>query len=128
MEVTKPIRVLVADDSPTALRAMAGYLQCEEGLTIVGTALDGAHLLQEAKRLLPDLVLVDLSMPRITGLEATVHLRKSFPKLRIIIATELSGLSLKDECLRCGADGFVYKSELSEKLMEEVRRLFSKAC
>lgn len=126
MEVTNRIRVLVADDSPTALRAVSAYLRCEGRLEIVGTAIDGVQLLREAKRLLPDLVLVDLSMPRISGFEATAQLRKSFPELRIIIATELSGLSLRDECLRWGADAFVYKSELAEKLMEEVRRLFPK--
>ena len=126
MEVTNRIRVLVADDSPTALRAVSAYLRCEGRLEIVGTAMDGVHLLREAKRLLPELVIVDLSMPRIGGLEATAQLRKSFPELRIIIATELSGPSLRDECLRCGANGFVYKSELAEKLMEEVRRLFPK--
>lgn len=124
MAVTNRVRVLVADDSPTALRAVAGYLQCEGKLEIVGTAVDGAHLLREAKRLRPELVIVDLSMPRVGGLEAAAQLRKLFPELRIIIATELSGSSLRDECLRCGADGFVYKSELAEKLMEEVRRLF----
>ena len=124
MEVTKHIRVLVADDSPTALRAVSAYLRCEGRLEIVGTAMDGVQLLREAKRLLPDLVLVDLSMPRISGFEATAQLRKSLPELRIIIATELSGLSLRDECLRWGADAFVYKSELAEKLMEEVRKLF----
>ena len=126
MEVTRRIRVLVADDSPTALRAVSAYLQSEARLEIVGTATDGVRLLREARRLLPELVIVDLSMPRISGLEAIAQLRKSFPELRIIVATELGGFSLRDRCLRCGADGFVYKSELVENLMDEVRRLFSK--
>jgi DNA-binding NarL/FixJ family response regulator len=69
-------------------------------------------------------VLTDLSMPRISGLVATTELRKAFPKLCIIVFTELNGLSLRDECLRCGADGFVEKSQMPEKLMEEVRRFF----
>lgn len=118
------IRVLLTDDSPTALKAISGFLRSEERLELVGTARDGVALLHQVNDLIPELVLVDLSMPEMNGLEATKALRKTPSQLRIIIFTELSGTSLKEECLRCGADGFIYKSELSEKLMDEIRRLF----
>jgi DNA-binding NarL/FixJ family response regulator len=59
-----------------------------------------------------------------TGLEAAMQLRKSFPGLRILIFTELNGLLLREECLQSGVDGFVEKSQMPEKLMEEIRRLF----
>jgi DNA-binding NarL/FixJ family response regulator len=118
------IRTLIADDSRTALLSLCRYLDFEGGFDIIATATDGLQLMRKAERYRPDLVLVDLSMPRISGLTATVELRKAFPKLRIIIFTELNGFSLRDECLRCGADGFVEKSQMPEKLMEEVRRLF----
>ena len=118
------IRVLVADDSPTALLSVCSYLEFEKVFDIVGTASDGKNLLHHARRLRPDLVLTDLSMPRMSGLEATLELRKSFPEMRILIFTEMNGVSLRDECLQCGADGFIEKSEMPEKLMQEVRRLF----
>jgi DNA-binding NarL/FixJ family response regulator len=118
------IRTLVADDSRTALLSVCRYLEFEGDFEIVATATDGLQLLNMAERYRPDLVLVDLSMPMISGLEATIELRKAFPKLRIIIFTELSGLPLQDQCLRCGADGFVEKNQMPEKLMEEVRKLF----
>jgi len=118
------IRVLVADDSPTALLAVCRYLEFEGEFEIVGTATDGLDLLHKSRGFRPDLVLTDLSMPQISGLEATTELRKLFPELRILIFTELNGYSLRDECLRCGADGFVEKSQMPEKLMEEVRKLF----
>ncbi|SRR5216684_2177734 len=120
------IRVLVADDSPTALLAVCRYLEFEGEFEIVGTATDGLDLLHKSRGFRPDLVLTDLSMPQISGLEATTELRKLFPELRILIFTELNGYSLRDECLRCGADGFVEKSQMPEKLMEEVRKLFPK--
>jgi DNA-binding NarL/FixJ family response regulator len=120
------IRVLVADDSRTALQSLCQYLEFNGGFEIVGTAGDGIHLLQQTERLHPELVLTDLSMPRMSGLTATQGLRKAFPDLRIIIFTELSGLSLREECLHCGADGFVEKSQMPEKLLQEVRRLFPK--
>jgi two-component system response regulator NreC len=121
---TRKIRVVVADDSRTALQAVCAYLDFEGQFEIVGTANDGLSVLRQAERLCPDLVLTDLRMPRMTGLEAATQLRKSFPELRILIFTELNGLLLREECLQGGFDGFVEKSQMPEKLMEEVRRLF----
>ena len=118
------IRVVLADDSPTALASICQYLEFEGIFEIVGTAMDGQQLVAEAQRLVPDLVLTDLSMPRMSGLEAASELRRNLPELRILIITQLTGLSLRDECLRCGADGLVEKSHMPEKLIEEVSRLF----
>ncbi len=116
--------MVVADDSRTALRAVCAYLDFEGQFEIVGTASDGLSLVHQAERLCPDLVLTDLSMPQMTGLEAATQLRKSFPELRILIFTELNGASLRERCLRSCADSFVEKSQMPERLMEEVRRLF----
>jgi DNA-binding NarL/FixJ family response regulator len=121
---SRRIRVLVADDSPTALRSVCRYLEYAGEFEVVGTARDGDHVLQQAERFRPDLVLADLSMPQKNGFEASSELRRVFPKLRILIFSELSGLSLREECMRSGADGFVEKSQMPEKLMQEVRRLF----
>jgi DNA-binding NarL/FixJ family response regulator len=120
----RPIKVVVADDSPTALRSVCRYLEFEGQFDVVGTATNGEDLLRKTKDSRPDLVLTDLSMPRVSGLEATMELRKLFPELRILIFTELNGYSLREECLRCGANGFVEKSAMPEKLMDEVLRLF----
>ena len=118
------IRVLVADDSPTALRSVCRYLEFEGEFEIVGTARDGEHALHQAGRFRPDLVLTDLSMPQMNGLEVAVELRKAFPQMRVLIFSELNGLALREECLRSGADGFVEKSQMPERLMEEVQKLF----
>lgn len=120
----KRIRVLVADDSPTALQSVCDYLEFAGGFEVVGTANDGENVMPLAQRHQPDLVLLDLSMPRINGLEAAEQLRKSFPAVRVIIFSELAGLSLADECKRHGADTFVSKSELPDTLLLEIQRLF----
>jgi two-component system nitrate/nitrite response regulator NarL len=111
---TRKIRVVVADDSRTALHAVCAYLDFEGQFEIVGTASDGLSVLSQAERLCPDLVLTDLSMPQMTGLEAAMQLRKSFPEVRILIFTELNGLLLREECLGNGVDGFVEKSQMPE--------------
>ena len=121
----KPIRVLVADDSPTALRSVCDYLEFAGGFEIVGTASDGMNAIQLTSLKKPDLVLLDLSMPRVNGLEAAEQIRLSSPDLRLIIFSELHGLSLGDECRRHGADGFVHKSLLPEGLLSEIDRIFS---
>ena len=121
----RKIRVVVADDSRTALRAVCSYLEFEGQFEIVGTAADGLSALHQAERHRPDLVLLDLSMPQMTGLEAATQLRQSFPELSILIFTELNGLSLRAACLQAGANGFVQKSQMPERLMEEVRRIFA---
>jgi len=118
------IRVLVADDSPNALRAVCKFLQFQGEFELAGTARDGQHVLHQAERFRPDLVLIDLSMPQKNGLEATRELRKAFPEMRVLVYSQLSGLALKEECLRWGAHGFVEKSQMPETQMEEVHRLF----
>jgi DNA-binding NarL/FixJ family response regulator len=116
--------VVVADDSRTALRAICAYLDFEGQFEIVGTANDGLSVLQQTESLCPDLVLTDLSMPRMTGLEAAMQLRRSVPEVRVLIFTEMNGQLVREQCLEGGVDGFVEKSQMPEKLMEEVRKLF----
>jgi DNA-binding NarL/FixJ family response regulator len=125
MQSSKSIRVLIADDSPTALRSVCDYLEFAGGFEIVGTASDGLNAVQLASVHKPDLVLLDLSMPRVNGLEAAEQIRLSSPHLRVIIFSELNGLSLADECRRHGADCFVHKSHLPDRLLPEIERLFS---
>ncbi len=124
MTIVNPIRVLIADDSPTALRAVCDYLEFAGGFDVVCTASDGLNAVQLAFVHQPDLVLLDLSMPRLNGLEASKQLRRSQPALRVIIFSGLNGLSLGDECKRHGADGFVVKSQLPDALLLEIKRLF----
>jgi DNA-binding NarL/FixJ family response regulator len=125
MNRAQKIRVLVADDSPTALQSVCDYLEFAGGFEIVGTASDGVNAVQLASVQEPDLVLLDLSMPRVNGLEAAEQIHRRSSAMRVIIFSELEGLSLGDECTRHGADSFVPKSQLPEKLLLEIRRLFS---
>jgi DNA-binding NarL/FixJ family response regulator len=125
MSPTRTIRVLVADDSPTALRSVCDYLEFAGGFEVVGTASDGLNAVQLASACKPDLVLLDLSMPRVNGLEAALQIRLSSPDLRVIIFSELTGAAIAEECRRHGADSFVHKSHLPDQLIPEIERLFA---
>jgi DNA-binding NarL/FixJ family response regulator len=118
------IRVLVADDAPTALNAICAYLELEGGFDIVGTASDGLNLLQQAEMQKPDLVLVDLQMPRMNGLEVAQRVRAMLPGVAVIVFSEFEAAVLKSECVQRGADAFVQKSQMPEQLMREIARLF----
>lgn len=121
------IRVVIADDSRTALYSVCKFLEFSGQFEIVGAAFDGMLLLRLVERFKPELVLVDVSMPRMNGFEAAAKLRKSNPDLRIVMFSGLDGLSLRDECMRSGADGFVAKNNMPEKLLQEIVRLFPDA-
>ncbi len=118
------IRVLVADDSPTALNSICAFLEMEGGFEIVGTASDGVNVLQQAGALHPDLVLLDIHMPRMSGLDVTRELRRANPALPIIVFSEIAGTTLWAECIGHGASAFVHKSQMPEQLLREVWRLF----
>ena len=121
------IRVVIADDSRTALYSVCKFLEFSGQFEIVGTAFDGMLLLRLVERFKPELVLVDVSMPRMNGFEAAAKLRKSNPGLRIVMFSGLDGLSLRDECMRSGANAFVAKNNMPEKLLQEIGQLFPEA-
>jgi DNA-binding NarL/FixJ family response regulator len=122
----KSIRALAADDSPLALAALCSFLETLSAITVVGTALSGYELLQKAEQLDPDLVITDLRMPRMSGLECALHLREIFPAVRIIVLTEMEGPFVRQACLESGADICLHKSDVPEELALAVRRLFPK--
>jgi DNA-binding NarL/FixJ family response regulator len=115
---------LAADDSPVALAAICSFLESLSAITVVGTALSGYELLQKAEHLEPDLVITDLRMPRMSGLECTLHLRNILPATRVIVLTEMDGSFARHACLEAGADVCLHKSEVPEELVLAIRRLF----
>lgn len=127
MNRTRDIRVLVADDSLIAREALCSYLETLDGVTIVGAARNGFELLEKADLLRPDLVITDLCMPRMSGIECTLRLHGILPTVRIIVFTELDGPLTREACIDAGADGYLHKSQLPEDLVLEIHRLFPKA-
>jgi DNA-binding NarL/FixJ family response regulator len=112
-----PIQVYLVDDNPEFLRAAAHFLATDPGIEIVGQALSSRHALANLTRLEPDLVLMDLAMPEMDGVEATRHIKKQAHAPRVIILTLYDNPEYRSQARAAGADGFVAKAEFGERLL-----------
>jgi len=119
-----PLRTLVVDDSVMFMEGLCAYLMSEPLFQVVGTVLDGSDALHMAELLEPDLVFMDLHMPRMDGLQATAILRRHMPNMKIIIMTRELAATAEVKSRAHGAHGFIRKLGITDGLMTEVRRVF----
>jgi two-component system NarL family response regulator len=118
------IRALVVDDSPIAAGAIRLLLENRLSLEIVGYAENGEEGVAQAEELQPDLILMDLQMPRLDGISAIRLIRGFMEDVRIIVITFIHGDEVRKECIKIGADGFVVKDRLYQDLVAEIQRVF----
>ena len=116
-------RVLVVDDAANLRELLTLLLETEDDFEVVGTAADGAQALEAATLLVPDIVLLDLAMPKMDGLQALPELRKRLPEARIVIFSGFDQGGLVDEALRIGADAFLEKGASVTSLVALLREL-----
>ena len=114
----------MVDDSVPFLRVLRSQLAEMTRVAILGTAQDGHQALDQVEALWPDLVLIDLGMPVMNGLEATQHIRKRYPAIRVIIITLYDEPEVRQICKISGAHGIVSKQLLPQELFSEINRLF----
>ncbi|HEY8512462.1 MAG TPA: response regulator transcription factor [Cyclobacteriaceae bacterium] len=114
------IRLLLADDHPLIREGIRSLLNGNERLTVVGEVEDGQALIDEYKRLQPDVVLADIKMPRVTGLEALKQLVSEFPEIRFILLTMHEEREYVINALRHGASGYVMKNAERDELVKAI--------
>jgi len=123
----KRIQTLVVDDSQEMLKVICTFLKTLEFLSVEATAENGEKALQLVESLRPDLVLMDLQMPVMDGLEATRRIRQRFPDVRVILVTLHENPDVRPACEAAGAHGYVPKRRLVKDLAAEIRRIFAAA-
>jgi two-component system, NarL family, response regulator LiaR len=119
--MAEPIRVLIVDDHAVVREGLRSFLDLQDGMEIVGEAGDGAEAVAAAERLRPDVVMMDLVMPNVDGVEAMQRLRERVPTARVIVLTSF----LDDErllpAIRAGAAGYLLKDAQPQELARAIR-------
>ncbi|MGA2414525.1 MAG: response regulator transcription factor, partial [Candidatus Sulfotelmatobacter sp.] len=120
------LRILLADDHEIVRRGLCALLQKHEGWEVCGEASDGREALEMAKHLKPDVVIVDIGMPFLNGLDTTRQLLQHDPHFKVIVLTITDSDQVIREALDAGARGFVLKSDAARDLVSAVEALQSK--
>jgi DNA-binding NarL/FixJ family response regulator len=120
-----PLRVLLVDDSPEFLESTARFLATWAKLALVGRATSGRQALELASQLQPDLVLIDLAMPGMNGLEVTRQLKSLAVPPKVVIMTFYEIAEYREAAKAVAADGFISKSSLRTQLFSLFARIFN---
>jgi two-component system response regulator NreC len=106
-----PLRILIVDDEKAVRSALGRLLGTRGEWEVVGEAADGAEAIGKAKELQPDVVIMDITMPEMSGLEATPEIKKAIPAAEILIFTQYDSTQMVREAQNAGASGYLLKSQ-----------------
>jgi DNA-binding NarL/FixJ family response regulator len=115
------LRILIADDDQGFRVFIRRVLELEKDWVIVGEAVDGGDAVSKAEQLRPNLVLMDMDLPGIDGLEATRQIKAAIPGTVVIMFSSLDGPAYRDAAARCGANEFLFKLDPLSKIITTIR-------
>lgn len=115
------IRVLLAEDHTIVRKGLRSLLDGDMGIEVIEEAEDGREALEKVQRLLPDVVLMDISMPALNGMEATRQIKKQFPDVKVLILTMHATEEYIFQILRAGASGYVVKQGTPTELVSAIQ-------
>src|SRR6267378_7729202 len=120
MTDTGPVRILIADDHEIVRQGIRSLFDLQTDWEICGEAVDGLDAIEKSKHLKPDVILLDVSMPHLNGLDAARVIRKEVPQSKILMVSQHDAAYMSQRALEVGARGYVAKSELSRQLLAAV--------
>ena len=115
------IRVLAVDDHPLLRKGIAALVNAEHDMKLVAEASTGLEAIKQFKQHQPDVTLMDLQMPEMSGIEATIAIRQEFPEARIIVLTTYTGDMQVVRALKAGARGYILKAKVNQELLDIIR-------
>lgn len=118
------IKVLLVDDHTVVLKGLAFFLSTQEDFELVGEANDGKDALVKVGETSPDVVLMDLYMPEMDGIEATACIKKEYPNVKVIVLTSFSDQAHVLPALKAGASGYILKDIEPDQLVEAIRSAY----
>ena len=120
-EINQPIRILIVDDQWLMREGIASLLEIEDGIVVVGTAANGEEAVRQAKIVEPDIILMDIRMPNMTGIEATAQIRRTRHNCQIIMLTTFDDEEYVVQSLLAGACGYLMKDIPAKELAQAIR-------
>jgi len=121
MKSSGTIRILAVDDHPVFRQGIAGLVEGQADMTLVGEASNGREALQQFRAHQPDVTLMDLQMPEMNGLDALIAIRGEFPEARIIVLTTYTGDMQVLRAIKAGARAYLLKNTLHKELVDTIR-------
>jgi DNA-binding NarL/FixJ family response regulator len=119
----KPFAILIADDHTVVRRGLRALLETQPGWKVCGEASTGSEAVQMAEEEQPDVVILDIGMPEMNGVLATIRIREVAPHARVLVLTMHNSEELIQSCLKAGAQGYVLKSDAERDLIAAVEAL-----
>jgi two-component system NarL family response regulator len=118
------IKVLIVDDHRVVREGLSAILQSKETIQVLGEAQDGQEAVEKARSLLPDVILMDVSMPKMTGVEATRIIKREFPHIGIIALTMYEEQQYIFDLVRGGATGYLLKDSDSDQIVKAIQSVY----
>ena len=118
------IKVLVADDHTILRQGIKALLDNQAGIEVIGEAKDGREALALIERLLPDVILMDIGMPGLNGLEATRRIKKKFPGIKVLVLTMYTNEEYVFQILNAGANGYLVKETAFQDLISAIKAVY----
>jgi DNA-binding NarL/FixJ family response regulator len=118
---SSPIRILAVDDHPLVRQGIAGFVGVQPDMTLVAEAATGRDAIQQFRTHRPDVTLMDLQMPEMSGIDALIAIRAEFPAAKVIVLTTYEGDAHILRALKAGAQGYLLKNTLHSDLLQTIR-------